>query len=202
VHAADARVDQRLDGGAGVLRRPGVVGVVDDRGDAGILGHQRGGQSAGVVVVWAVVRPVAEGGEAQVAAEIQRRGGPAQLALPGVDVRVDEAGHRDGPGGVDDDRLPGLAGEVLADLGDLAVADQDVTCRVVTHRGILAQDSGALDQDRPAATLPQLGQGTGVCAGVPARSGLGGTRRRRSVLGSHWFTPANAYILVKCWKHS
>jgi len=41
-------------------------------------------------------------------------------------VRVDEAGHSDGPGGVDDDRLAGLAGEVLADLRDLAVADQDV----------------------------------------------------------------------------
>lgn len=35
-HAADAGVDQRLDGGAGVLRYPGVVGVVDDRGDAGV----------------------------------------------------------------------------------------------------------------------------------------------------------------------
>jgi hypothetical protein len=70
-----------------------------------------------------------------------------------VDVRVDEAGHRDGPGGVDDDRVAGLAGEVLADLGDLAVADQDVTRRVVAHREILAQDDRALDQDRPTAKL-------------------------------------------------
>lgn len=81
------------------------------------------------------MRPVAEGSEAQVTAGVQRGDGPAQLALPGVDMRVDEAGDRDGPGGVDDDRLAGLTGEVLADLGDLAVADQDVTCRVVPYRG-------------------------------------------------------------------
>jgi hypothetical protein len=74
-----------------------------------------------------------------------------------VDVRVDKARYRDGPGGVDDYRLARLTGEVLADVGDLAVANQDVTCGVVTNGGILADDDCALDQDRSAAGLPQLG---------------------------------------------
>jgi hypothetical protein len=100
-------------------------------------------------------------------------------------MRVNETGHRDGPGGADDHCFIGLAGEVLADLGDLAVADQDVTCSVVAHGRILAQDGGALDQHRPAG-LPQLGQGTGVCAGVAARCGFGGTCRGPSVPRSHW----------------
>ena len=47
---------------------------------------------------------------------------------------------------VDDHCSVGLAGKVLADLGDLAVADQDVPCRVVRTAGStpLAQ-AGARD---------------------------------------------------------
>ena len=50
-----------------------------------------------------------------------------------------------------------LTGEVLAHVDDLAAADQDVTHGVVTNSGILAEDDRALDQDRPAPQLPQLG---------------------------------------------
>jgi hypothetical protein len=42
-------------------------------------------------------------------------------------------------------------------VDDLAAADQDVTHGVVTNSGILAEDDRALDQDRPAPQLPQLG---------------------------------------------
>ena len=63
MYAADPGVDQRLDRGVGVVVAAGVVGVVDDGGGAGVQSNQGGDEGADVVVVRAVQRPVAEGGE-------------------------------------------------------------------------------------------------------------------------------------------
>ena len=71
----------------------------------------------------------------------------AQLAVPGVAVRVDEAGDDDAAARVDDFRVAGL--DMPGDAGNGAVAYQDVALRQVRLLRVHRQDGAALEQQGP-----------------------------------------------------
>ena len=173
---ADTGVQQRAHPGLGVGRREGVVRVVHDRGDAGVQRRERRGEGAGVDVVRAVARAVPEGGQPEVAAEVHGRCQPAELPLPGVDVRVDEA--RDGDHAV---RLQdGAATGPLAEIGphgdDPVAGDEDVAAVEVADGGVHAEDGRAADQHA-------VGTGDGGVPGHVISPCWTGLRRARSRSG-------------------
>jgi hypothetical protein len=87
-----------------------------------------------------------------------------------VAVAIDHPGDDDHAGGIDDDRIPGLAraSEVGTDSGDALALDQDVPGGKVTDAGVHRDDGAAADQDAAAAVAggaPQsveCGVGTGA----------------------------------------
>ena len=101
-HRADAAVVEAVDRALGHLERRDVVAPVDQRGDAGVDLRQRADQVGDVVVLGVVAR----GEIAMNVLEIIRRhpfaADAAQRRFPGMHVGVDEAGHHDLVGGVDD----------------------------------------------------------------------------------------------------
>src|SRR5215211_2751133 len=91
-------------------------------------------EDSGVDVVGLVMRRKAGDHCPEVAPERGLAGGAADRALADVPVRVDEPGHHDLAGCVDDPRV-GWGVQVGADLLDDAVADADVGAREVSGVG-------------------------------------------------------------------
>ena len=71
-------------------------------------------------------------------------GNAAQRALPGMDMRVDQAGQDDHAAGVDDFGIVG--GERRRDRRDAAVLYQHVAARQILDHRVHRDDRAALDQ--------------------------------------------------------
>ncbi|MHC2781995.1 hypothetical protein ACVMBZ_001202 [Bradyrhizobium liaoningense] len=148
---ADAALDQAAHGGISVIRRRIVVAPVDQRGDAVVDLVQRADQRRDMDVLG----PKHGREPGMHAAEIfeQRpvRGIAAQARLPGVHVRVDQAGDDDAPGAVDNFGLAGTTTELdrRAHVDDPAAFDQHIAARKVADRVIHADDGGRFDQRAP-----------------------------------------------------
>ncbi len=183
VDPADPAVQQRLHGRVGVLGRPGVVREVEHRGDARVHGAEGGQPGPHVHVLGPVHGRVPGQRGAHVARQVVDVGDdPAQLALPGVAVGVDEAGGQDRAGGVDDDRVRRLSAgpQVGADGGDGATDHQQVTGGQGAEGGVHGDDGGAGEQDAPpgvavgaAQQVEQRGPG-GVGGSVDGADGADG----------------------------
>jgi hypothetical protein len=129
----DAGGEQAVDGGVVVFGRRVVVAPVGQRrraavelveradagGDGQVLRAERRGQAGVHLLEVLQQRPV--GGHA------------AQRGLPGVHVRVDQAGDDDAAGGVDQLRVVG--GDAGRDGGDAVGLHQDVGARQVALAG-------------------------------------------------------------------
>ena len=141
----DAAVLEPLDGGVRVLGRVHDVRPIHERRDAGVDRLERTPLVRRVDVVGPVLgRELVEDGAEVGAQRVVGRAGPDRR-LPGMAVRVDEAGDDDVAGRVDDLRV--RCGQVRADLGDDVPHHEDVRTRQLAKRIVLGQDDRVLDED-------------------------------------------------------
>ena len=111
------------------------VTPVDDRGDAGFHGLQQSDQRRCVDVIWSEVGgQVDRGCCVEVAGAMDRH----------TAVGIDEPGHDDAAGGIDDVRIPGP--QRRAYLPDDAVLDEYIRPDRVAHTGASSEDRAALDE--------------------------------------------------------
>jgi hypothetical protein len=108
---------------------------------------------------------------------------PAQLRLPGVPVRIDEAGREDGAGGIDDHSVAGV--EAGGDGSDRVTLDEQIAVVYDAEVGVQGDDPRAGEQDAPFAyravrLCSWRGVGSPPWAGLRASSGWrSGTMCRR-----------------------
>ena len=102
MHGADARIEQRLDGGIGMRGAARVVGVVDDARDAGIDAAECGHQIADVHVVRTVERRKALVRRRHVVGDQTVGNDPPELRGPRMPVAIDEPRNEDRARRVDD----------------------------------------------------------------------------------------------------
>ena len=101
---------------------------VEQRGHAGVERGEAAEQRRGVNVLGPEVRPEALEQLDEHARQVPVEAGVADRALPGVAVRIDEAGQDQIVGGIDD--LDVAAVDRARDLADLAVGHQNVAGEV------------------------------------------------------------------------
>jgi hypothetical protein len=136
---------ERIDGGVGHLGVAQDVAPVHDGGGAVADLVERADQVAEVHVARLVVQRELLVHVAVVIADADPvRADAAQLVFPGMDVRVDEAGHRDAAAAVD--HLGVGRGEVAADLRDLRAVDEDVAALEVADLRVQREDESVLDE--------------------------------------------------------
>jgi hypothetical protein len=162
---------ERLDGGVGVLGGAQVVRPVHEGRDAGVERLEAAEVVARVGVLGAEVLAEAHVQARHVLVERPVGGDVAHDRLPGVAVGVDESGHHDGSGGVDDLGAGRL--EAAADLGDAAVADEDVGVGEGGVGGDAGEDGASGDQD-----VSRVGHVRAPCLGWVRGSWGGGMGRQ------------------------
>ncbi len=167
---AAPRVEQRLDGGVGVLRRVMNLRDVVHRRDAVIELAERAEQLVDVDVLRPVDRGELVENEFEVGRAPARRAGAvvdqnpvgeeaAQRGLELVVVRIDEAGHDDAPARVD--HVGAARRQVRPDGKDGLALDQDVGLGEVAHFRVHRHHRTAANDvapARPAAVLRRVGR--------------------------------------------
>ena len=128
---ADAALDQAAHGGVGMIGRRIVVAPVDQRGGAPVDLVQRAHQGRDVDVLGPEDRCEPGMHAAEIFQQRPVGGIAAQARLPGVHMRVDQAGDDDAAGAVDDLGLGRAAAEVdrWTHINDAAALDQHVAAR-------------------------------------------------------------------------
>ncbi|MGY4410368.1 hypothetical protein ACVWW4_002104 [Bradyrhizobium sp. LB7.1] len=156
--SADAALDQAAHRSVGVIRRRIVVAPIHQRRGAAIDLVQRADQRRDVDILG----PEYGREPGMHAAEIfQQRpvgGIAAQSRLPGVHMRVDQAGDDDAPGAVHNLRFGRAAADVdrWAHVDDAVALDQHVASAEIADRVIHADDDRGFDQRAPHGIKPPL----------------------------------------------
>ncbi|MEU0196227.1 hypothetical protein ABZ250_41520 [Streptomyces afghaniensis] len=121
---ADPGLGQALDRGVGVFGRQDVVTEVAEGGRPAVELVQRAGEIADVHVARGVVPDALTVEVSEVLHQRPVGADRAQRRLPGVQVGVDQAGHEDATGEVDDFGVGCL--DVFVEGGDAVAVDEDV----------------------------------------------------------------------------
>jgi hypothetical protein len=149
---ANAGLVETVDRRVGVVRSRIVVAPVDQRGRAAMDLVERAHQVGDEDVFRAEQRGEPAVHRLHVTGNRPIGGHPAQRALPGVHMGVDQARHHDHVGGVDDLRAVGRR-QLRRHGGNVIVLDQHIAAGEIGNSRIHRNDRAALDQD-PAHEMP------------------------------------------------
>ena len=146
MHGADARIEQRLDGGIGMRGAARVVRVVNDACDAGVDATERRHEIAHVHVVRTIVRPEALVGRRHVVRDQAIRNNLPKRCGPRMPMTVHKSGNKDRAHRVDDLRASGRS-KIAADLRDVLSLNVNVSLREVAKGRIHRDDGSTSKQD-------------------------------------------------------